>query len=151
FRQLFGFIFSQRDAADLRVLADIAREQNFSFERLRAKCIDVSKAFDFGGATPRNICWDSYTDQKVQEFGLTLGNSDVWALRRTYAAFSQQMIFISSSIAGLLKSGPDAKAGQSGTAKKLTDLHLIQADLSGVNFSGMDISGSYFDVVALDG
>src|SRR5205807_318117 len=42
FKQLFNFIFVQGSAGDLSMMAEIARQQTFSFNRVNSSCEEVS-------------------------------------------------------------------------------------------------------------
>lgn len=148
FEQLFGFIFSQQETGDITIMAEIAREQTFSFNRVNSACVAVSnsKNYNFSDVTMKNICWDGYTDKQALDFGLNNDDKDTWKLRKEFGALGSQMFFISTKMAESLKS---YKPGEN--TVPLRDLHIKHVSLENVDFGNIDISGTFFDTVKLSG
>jgi hypothetical protein len=147
FQQLFNFIFADQPA-NLDTILEIDRQLYSNWIKNVNACREKSKGFVFPKTeADQNVCWDAYTDKQVQDFGVKIEDLDIWAMRKVWHQQGIELDFMSSKIAPALRSAVEINRGSE--TIKLTNLFIVQVDLSKLDFSHIDISGSSFSAVIL--
>jgi hypothetical protein len=158
FRDLFEAVFGTAPTLDgIADTADIARTLFVTQNSIEARCLSESSDFvsnvalaDFGvryfGLCSRNI-----PDSEFAKLVTSLKNADkLIQARRTYLEVVKEQYYVRDRIISVLRE--HYSKGKTNAAKiDLSRMALVGGDLSGVDFSNFDLSGSILDFINFDG